>query len=61
MTKMYDYILFKKNAEVDMYECKMTSEIKPSVEEKYHCIDNRECEVYGFYIKKIKNIGEQIK
>lgn len=55
---MYDYILFKKDAEVNMYECKMIDEIKPSVEEKYHCIDNRECEVYGFYIKKIKNVGE---
>ena len=49
---MYDCILFKKDIEMDMYECKMTKEIKPTTRERYHCVDNRDCEVYGFYIIK---------
>lgn len=55
---MCDYILFRKDIELNMYECKTIKEVEQSIKDKYHCIDNRECEVYGFYLIKKENIGE---
>lgn len=43
-------IVFKKNEELHGYECKITQE-EILNEIKYHCLENRNNDVYGFYIE----------